>query len=77
MFNTYCWMYGHLNLPHEYMVLFHSDDNNDVHDDHSDDHGLVMLNTYYWVYMYGHLNLPHEYMVLFHENYNNVDLHLT
>ena len=20
MFNTYCWMYGHLNLPHEYMV---------------------------------------------------------
>ena len=23
MFNTYCWMYGHLNLPHEYMVLFY------------------------------------------------------
>ena len=20
MMNTYCWMYGHLNLPHDYMV---------------------------------------------------------
>ena len=21
MMNTYCWMYGHLNLPHDYMVI--------------------------------------------------------
>ena len=21
MMNTYCWMYGHLNLPHDYMVM--------------------------------------------------------
>ena len=21
MMNTYCWMYGHLNLPHDYMVV--------------------------------------------------------
>ena len=23
MMNTYCWMYGHLNLPYDYMVGAH------------------------------------------------------
>ena len=35
MMNTYCWMYGHLNLPHDYMVvmmimIIKGDDNGDV-----------------------------------------------
>ena len=49
MMNTYCWMYGHLNLPHDYMVLNMT-------------WLWSSVNTYCW--MYGHLNLPHNYMVV-------------
>ena len=48
MMNTYCWMYGHLNLPHDYMVvtmmmmLFFGDDNDD-YNFNAHDNGNVEL----------------------------------
>jgi len=40
MFNTYCWMYGHLNLPHEYMG----------HCTRKQPDKSILYNTYYqWV----------------------------
>jgi len=40
MFNTYCWMYGNLNLPHEYMG----------HCTRKQEDPTILYNTYYqWV----------------------------